>query len=249
MWYKLDIGFQLGRVFKMSAFDKNIAIPQRRLRAVETSLIAFWCVIFPVFSAIACLHGNQRPVYKSLSFIAYRENHMALVLVYGFMFVAGFIWTMKLCLDQGQYSNNMQYLFLGLSLICALILTIGISVPWIDVEGAERDKFARLQDIHNIVSTIGFVMFFIVELVFFVTTFSRNPKQGLISVGMLAYVLITSIFLLKESNLKNYASTPCHTTSIAQIHVFCSIGFTMTIQYFLMKYIKNVRIEEIKQAR
>ena len=147
----------------MKAFNHNASKPKyldKHQKAFEVILIAFWCVIFPAISAICCSLNGQKPIFKSLSYIAYREKHMGLVLFYGFLFVAGFILSMKMCLDAGQYSKQLKYLFLGLSLISATILTAGMSVPWIEVEGELAEKYKRLREIHNNVATIGFIMFF-----------------------------------------------------------------------------------------
>ena len=144
--------------------------------------------------------------------------------------------------------KTIKYLFLGLSLISATILTAGMSVPWIEVEGELAEKYKRLREIHNNVATIGFIMFFVTEVLFFITTLLRNPKQGMISVGMLAYVLMTSVIMLKLANLKGIVEHPYPISSIAQIHVFCSIGFTLTIQYFLMRLMPNTRIEMSEAA-
>ena len=64
----------------------------------------------------------------------------------------------------------------------------------------------------------------------------------MISVGMLAYVLISSLFMIKDANLKGIIDRPYPISSIAQVYVFCSVGFTMTIQYFLMRLMPNNRI-------
>lgn len=167
---------------------------------------------------------------------------MGIILFYGFLFLAGFILAMKMCIDAGQYSKQSKILFLGLSFISATILTAGMSVPWLEVEGELAEKYDHLRQIHNTVSTVGFVMFFVTEVMFFLTTLYRNPRQGMISLGMLFYVLISSLFMIQSANLKGIIERPYPISSIAQIHVFCSIGFTMTIQYFLMRTMPNTRI-------
>lgn len=229
----------------MKVFKNNASLPKylkEHSRLMELVLIAFWCVVFPVISAFCCTLGEQRPIYKSLSFIAYREDNMPAILFYGFLFVAGFILAMKMCLDAGQYSKQLRILFLGLSLLSMAILTAGISVPWLEVEGELAEKYDHLRQIHNTVAMVGFIMFFVTEVLFFLTTLYRNPKQGMISVGMLAYVLISSLFMIKDANLKGIIDRPYPISSIAQVYVFCSVGFTMTIQYFLMRLMPNNRI-------
>ena len=229
----------------MKVFNDNTSLPKylkNHSRVMELVLIAFWCVIFPMISAVCCTLGGQRPIFKSLSYVAYREDHMPIILFYGFLFLAGFILAMKMCLDAGQYSKQLRILFLGLSFISAAILTAGISVPWLEVEGELAEKYDRLRQIHNTVAMVGFIMFFVTETLFFLTTLYRNPKQGMISVGMLAYVLISSLFMIRDANLKGVIERPYPVSSIAQIHVFCSLGFTLTIQYFLMRLMPNNRI-------
>lgn len=226
----------------MKAFNDNSTLPkymQKHRSALEVVLTVFWCVVFPVFSVICCILGGKRPIFKSLSYVAYRENHMGVILFYGFLFLAGFILAMKMCLDAGQYSKQMQFIFLGLSLMSAAILTAGISVPWLEVDGELAEKYDRLRKIHNNVALAGFIMCFVTEVLFFITTLFRNPKQGMISVGMLSYVLITALIMINEANLKGIIERPYPVSSIAQIHVFCSVGFTMTIQYFLMRLMPN----------
>lgn len=98
----------------MKAFNHNASKPKyldKHQKAFEVILIAFWCVIFPAISAICCSLNGQKPIFKSLSYIAYREKHMGLVLFYGFLFVAGFILSMKMCLDAGHYSKQLSICF------------------------------------------------------------------------------------------------------------------------------------------
>ena len=142
----------------------------------------------------------------------------------------------------------MKIFFLCFAGISCVILTAGISVPWLDGEGDTVEKFAKLRKIHNIVSTIGFVMFFVVELCLFLTTAFRNGRQFLISAGMISFVLITSVILIEEANLVGYnTELHCPVTAIAQIYVFCVIELTMTIQYFLMRIIPNKKFELEKE--
>lgn len=48
--------------------------------------------------------------------------------------------------------------------------------------------------------------------------------------------------MIKDANLKGIIDRPYPISSIAQVYVFCSVGFTMTIQYFLMRLMPNNRI-------
>lgn len=80
----------------MKVFKNNASLPKylkEHSRLMELVLIAFWCVVFPVISAFCCTLGEQRPIYKSLSFIAYREDNMPAILFTAF------------CSSQGLFSQ------------------------------------------------------------------------------------------------------------------------------------------------
>lgn len=94
-----------------------------------------------IHSYILC--GRTTPRRKIAVVIAYRENHMGLIYFYGLLFVAGFFLALKMCLDAGQYSRQMKIFFLCFAGISCVILTAGISVPWLDGEGDTVEKFAR----------------------------------------------------------------------------------------------------------
>ena len=58
-------------------FRQNSLIPkylEKNQKAFEIILVVFQCVIFPIISIVITCVGEQRPVAKSLSYIAYREN-------------------------------------------------------------------------------------------------------------------------------------------------------------------------------
>lgn len=83
-------------------FRQDSLIPkylEKNQKAFEIVLVVFQCVIFPIISIVISCVGEQRPVAKSLSYIAYRENHMGLIYFYGLLFVAGFFLALKMCLD------------------------------------------------------------------------------------------------------------------------------------------------------
>ena len=216
---------------------------EKNQKGFEIFLVVFQCIIFPIVSTLITFAGEQRLVSKSLSYIAYRENHMGLIYFYGLLFAIGFFLSLIMCLDAGQYSKQMKITFITITAISCVVLGIGISVPWVDGEGDTVEKFAKLRRIHNAVSTAGFILFFVVELLLFLTTAFRNGRQFLISAGIISFVLISSVFLIKEANLVGYETkVHCPVSAIAQIYLFCAIEFSMTVQYFLMRIMPNKRI-------
>lgn len=200
-------------------FRKESYLPkylEKNQKGFEIFLVVFQCIIFPIVSTLITFAGEQRLVSKSLSYIAYRENHMGLIYFYGLLFAIGFFLSLIMCLDAGQYSKQMKITFITITAISCVVLGIGISVPWVDGEGDTVEKFAKLRRIHNAVSTAGFILFFVVELL---------------------------LFLIKEANLVGYETqVHCPVSAIAQIYLFCVIEFSMTVQYFLMRIMPNKRI-------
>ncbi len=144
-------------------FRKESYLPkylEKNQKGFEIFLVVFQCIIFPIVSTLITFAGEQRLVSKSLSYIAYRENHMGLIYFYGLLFAIGFFLSLIMCLDAGQYSKQMKITFITITAISCVVLGIGISVPWVDGEGDTVEKFAKLRRIHNAVSTAGFILFF-----------------------------------------------------------------------------------------
>lgn len=212
-------------------------------RRCETALVAFWGALFPSLSAFVSTLSGQRSVYKSLSYVAYRESNMGLIVFYGLLFVLGYLMTLVMALDVGQYTKTVRFILIGLSLISSVILTAGLCVPWLEVEGEFAAKFDYLRQVHNIVSAVGFIMFVMTEAVFFATTIPRNGKQGMLSVALFSYVLITGLFMIKEVNLKGVIDSAYPISAVAQSYVFCSVGFSMLVQYFMMTLFPNEKFQ------
>lgn len=247
LWYIVNLQIYCKEwAMKFRLFDEKPVISNRLEKnksKVETTLVAFWGALFPSLSGFVSTLDGQRSVYKSLSYMAYRENHMGLIIFYGMLFVIGYMMTLVMCLDMGQYTKTMRVLFIGMGILSSVILTAGLSVPWLEVEGEEAAKFDYLRKVHNDVSAIGFIMFVITEALLFVTTIPRNGKQGMLSVGMFSFVLITGLYMIFEVNLKGIIESAYPISSIAQSYVFCSVGFAMLIQYFMMKHFPNEKFQ------
>lgn len=230
---------------KFKLFEEKPVISNRleknRSKA-ETSLVAFWTALFPSLSGMVSTLDGQHPVYKSLSYVAYRESHMGLIIFYGMLFVVGYMLTLIMCLDVGQYTKTMRVILIALGVLSSVILTAGLCVPWLEVEGDQATYYDYLRQVHNNVSAAGFVMFVVTEAVLFVTTIPRNSKQGMLSMGIFSFLLITGLTMILEVNLKGVIESAYPISSIAQSYVFGMLGFAMLIQYFMMKHFPNEKL-------
>lgn len=230
---------------KFKLFDEKPTISARLEKnrsKFETSLVAFWCALFPSFSGMVSTLDGQPSVYKSLSYVAYRESHMGLIIFYGMLFVIGYMLTLFMCLDIGQYSKTVRILLLGLGILSSVILTAGLCVPWLEVDGEQSAYYDYLRQVHNNVSATGFIMFVVTEAVLFATTIFRNSKQGMLSMGLFSFVLVTGLTMIMQVNLKQVLESAYPISAIAQSYVFGALGFAMLIEYFMMKHFPNEKL-------
>lgn len=229
-------------------FDHNAKIPafiSKHQKLFDMLLTICCCIVMPVVSAVIATRGEERAIYKSLSYLAYTEGHMAIVYIWGLCFFAVFFFALTLILNTGCYSKAWKAVFLVFASISAVIMLAGISVPWLHVDGENAPKYDMLRKVHNIVSSLGFVLVFLTTAFLFLSTFARNTKQGVFSLGAVIYLLITAIVSMKEANI---VPGPCGVSSIAQIYICCSILFLMLLQYVFMRVMPNERLLNEKRA-
>lgn len=150
---------------------------------------------------------------------------------------------MVMCLDVGQYTKTMRVILIALGVLSSAILTAGLCVPWLEVEGEQAAYYDYLRQVHNNVSATGFIMFVVTEAALFATTIPRNSKQGMLSVGLFSFVLVTGLTMIFEVNLKGVIESAYPISSIAQSYVFGALGFAMLIQYFMMKHFPNEKLQ------
>lgn len=102
------------------------------------------------------------------------------------------------------------------------------------VDGELAPKYDRLRQIHNNLSALGFILVVVTTILLFLSTLFRNSRQGLISLGVVGYLFITSFVAIKEANI---VPGPCPVSAIAQIYIFSTISFVMFLQYVFMRMI------------
>ena len=186
----------------------------------------------PALSAIVATRGEDRAIYKSLSYLAYTEGHMALIYLWGLCFFIGYFFALTLILYLGGYTKKWKMVFYSLATISTLVIVTGLSVPWLHVEGELAPKYDRLRVIHNNLATLGFILVVVTTILLFLSTLFRNLRQGMISLGIVGYLFITSFVAIKEANI---VPGPCPVSAIAQIYIFSTILFVMFLQYVFMK--------------
>lgn len=228
---------------KMKIFDDKRQTPKyldKHGTFAEIVLIALVFVIVPIISVVIATRGDMRAVEKSLSWLGYREDYLALVYFWGLLNIVAFVYALKMLVDAGKYTSSARRIIYALTAISCLILLIGVSVPYLDGTGDEVAKFNLMRKIHNAFSTVGLVMFFVVVIGISISTLARNKRQFAISMGMLAFVLITSILLITQANV---VGSRCQVTAIAQVYMFSAFEVVLGIEYFLMREMTNERIE------
>lgn len=219
----------------MKIFDSDIQIPtylKRHQKAHEIALIINVFVIVPIISIVIATRGDVRAVNKSLSWLAYREDYLALVYIWGLINMTAFFYALRLVVDVGCYSKKCRGLLFALAITSCVILTVGVSVPYLEGEGEEVYKYFVMRKIHNSLSTLGLVLFFITVVCVLLSTYFRNKRQFALSMGMLCFILISSICAITQANA---VPGPCFVSSIAQIYMFSLFCIALAIEYFLMR--------------
>ncbi|MGN0797197.1 MAG: hypothetical protein ACI4M5_03240 [Christensenellales bacterium] len=216
-----------------STNDMPISISKHQ-KLYEIILMIYSCIIMPAISAIVATRGEDRAIYKSLSYLAYTEGHMALIYLWGLSFFVGYFFALTLILYSGGFTKRWKIVFYSLAAISTIVIVTGLSVPWLHVEGELAPKYDRLRQIHNNLSTLGFIMVVVTTILLFLSTLFRNLRQGLISLGVMGYLFITSFVAIKEANI---VPGPCPVSAIAQIYIFSIILFVMFLQYVFMRTI------------
>lgn len=219
----------------LKIFDSENRLPfsiSKHQKLYEIMLMIYSCIIMPALSAIVATRGEDRAIYKSLSYLAYTEGHMALIYLWGLCFFIGYFFALTLILYSGGYTKKWKIVFYSLAAISTVVLVTGLSVPWLHVEGELAPKYDRLRVIHNNLSTLGFILVVVTTILLFLSTIFRNLRQGMISLSVAGYLFITSFVAIIEANI---VPGPCPVSAIAQIYIFSTILFVMFLQYVFMK--------------
>ena len=203
---------------------KNI----KNQKVKELVLIIYSFIIVPIVSIIVISSGKESALYNSLSRIAWPENLLWLVLLWGAIEFGCFYFALNMTLERAQYVKKWQYVFYIMTTISCVLLIVGISIPAYN----EPDLYVQmLRSIHTGFATVGIAGFLFVLITITITLFKRNLRQFYISLGMVCFIIISGVFALVEvSDPSRY----CHVSAPAQIYIFSMYNIAMTLNYFTM---------------
>ena len=202
----------------------------------ELILFIYSFIVVPIISILVINSGEQSALYNSLSRLAWPENLLWLVLIWGLIDFTCFFYALKMTLDSACYTKKWQNLFYGLTIVSCLLLIIGISIPAYN----EPDPFVQtLRSIHTGFATVGIAGFLFVLIIMTITIYKRNERQFYLSLGIVCFIIISGVFaLVKVSDPSSY----CHVSAPAQIYIFSMYNIAMTINYFTNTLIKKTEV-------
>jgi len=205
-------------------FTEPIAIKNQRVKEIVLFVCAF--VIVPIFSILVISSGEQTALYNSLSRLAWPENLLWLVLLWGAVEFACFFYATKMAVDVAGYTKKWKMLFYGVTALSCILLIIGISIP---AYNDPDPNVQMLRSIHTGFCTVGIFGFLVTLIIMTITLFKRNLRQFYLSLGVLCFLVISGVFALVEiSDPSSY----CHVSAPAQIYIFSMYNVAMTINYF-----------------
>ena len=222
----------------MKLFDVETPKPKYLLahKKVHSILaVVLSLVVAPILSVAIIAGSGANLVTTSISKIGWQNDWLPAVYMWGLYNLALFFYLLKLVLDEGQYSKKIKIAFYTLTALSCVILLVGISVPFIT---DEIPQHMLMRKIHNVFATIGFAMFVIVIIALTCTTLLRNKTQALISVGMLAFLIISGLFAVLCVNSPERAT---FITASAQMYIFSMLHILLACQYFLNTFLSNGR--------
>ncbi len=199
----------------------------------ELALLLYSFVLVPIISILVISSGEASALYNSLSRIAWPENLLWLVLLWGAIDFGCFFFALKMTLDSAQYSKKWQILFYAMTIASCVLLIVGISIPAYN----EPDPYVQmLRSIHTGFATVGIAGFLFVLIGMVITLYKRNLRQFYLSLAMVCFLIVSGVFaLVCVSDPSSY----CHVSAPAQIYIFSMYNIIMTINYFTMTLFKR----------
>ena len=206
-------------------FTEPQVIKNQKVKEIVLFVYAF--IVVPIFSIIVISSGKQSALYNSLSRLAWPENLLWLVLLWGAVDFACFFYATKMAVDASGYTKKWQAVFFSVTAVSCLLLIIGISIP---AYNEPDPNVQMLRSIHTGFCAVGIFGFLVTLIIMTITLYKRNMRQFYLSLGVLCFILISGIFaLVKISDPSSY----CHVSAPAQIYVFSMYNVAMTINYFI----------------
>ena len=205
-------------------FTEQQTIKNQKVK--EIILFAYAFIVVPIFSAIVISSGKQTALYNSLSRLAWPENLLWLVLVWGAVDFACFFYATKMTVDAAGYTKKWQAVFFSVTAVSCLLLIIGIAIP---AYNDPDPNVQMLRSIHTGFCAVGIFGFLVTLIIMTVTLYKRNLRQFYFSTAILCFLVISAIFaLVKISDPSSY----CHVSAPAQIYIFSMYNVVMSINYF-----------------
>lgn len=214
----------------LTIFDENADKTIKKQKLQETIMLLLTFVVVPIASILITLAASDRPVSTSMSRIAWVDKQFFLVLLWGFLNMANYIYSMILVVKIGGYSKGWKKFFIISASVAAAVMTIGLSIP---AYYSETDlKLQQMRTAHVVISGAGF-FYYVAEVCFLaLTLFKRNRDQFLLSVGMASFIIIGGIYSLV---FVNDPTGYCFCSTITQLFLFGTSNFFLAVQYYLMK--------------
>lgn len=225
--------FNITHTIKLGGVMFVEATSIKNQKTKEIILFACSFVIVPIVSILVICSGKESALYNSLSRIAWPENLLWLVLLWGAIDFGCFFFATKMTVDSAEYTKKWKNIFYAMTAVSCVLLIVGISIPAYN----EPDSYIQmLRSVHTGFATVGMVGFLFVLITMTITLYKRNIRQFYLSLGLLCFLIISGVFaLVKVSDPSSY----CHVSAPAQIYIFSMYNIAMTINYFTMTLLKR----------
>lgn len=213
---------------------------EKLLKIKEVLVLLFTLVIGPIVSILVCTSTGERPIYTSLSRIAWPGGKLALAYFVATIALLCFFAAVKLALYGNGFSILTNRIFTILTILVALFIIVGLSIPaYYEV----NDELNKLRTIHCIICAIGIGLMILTMFTLMILCGLRNKEQLIISIFMICASIIAGVFAFLECNDKD---SYCQTSAVTEIFLFALMPTLGIIEYYIGKFTKNNRIKEIE---
>lgn len=227
----------------MKIFDYTVAVPsyiEKRGKIHEIIMLLLTFVVVPLISILTitlpCLSVDLTVVQTTASQLMWFHGKFAEMAIWGVVNFGLYAYLLKLNLDAQQYSKPAKIIIYTLFALGVVTSVAGVSIPF----PRNYSDNPLLHQAHNILVTFGFVMLVFVCLLFSLSTWARNVKQGAMMTSVMTFLLMTMIWAIPQVN-----DPAAHTfvTVATQMYVLAMLHITYTLNYFFAKLLKNKAME------
>ncbi len=220
----------------MKIFDYTTPIPKfidgKSARVHEIVMMLLTFVIIPIASVLLivlpCKALGINITETTISMLAWISDKLAEVYIWGLLNLGLFIYLFVLNLESQQYSKWVKIIFYILVSLSSLLLIIGVSVPF----NEKFPNYQLLHKVHNVMIVTGFALNVIIWILFAITTYFRNIRQGLIISGLTVFFIITAATALP---LVKHPDSIAKLSCVTQVYVFFMINVVLALNYCFAK--------------